>query len=117
MTPSQVLVRQGEPAPGLFFLESGVLTAQLRTADGDTIRLRTMQAGAMIGEISLYLGGEATAAVVADEPAVVLHLSPAALAAVERGDPPAAAAIHRLAAQTLAGRVLHAERAIRMLRE
>jgi SulP family sulfate permease len=112
---SDVLVRRGEQAPGLFFLESGSVTAWLPTAAGEPVRLRTMQPGTVIGEISLYLGGEATADVIADEPSVVLHVSPEDLVDLERRDPAAAAAIHRFAARTLANRVLHAERAVRTL--
>lgn len=112
---SEVLVRRGDKAPGLFFLESGSVTAWLPTATGEAVRLRTLQPGTVIGEISLYLGGEATADVVADEPSVVLHFSPEDLAGLEREDPAAAAAIHRFAACTLANRVLHAERAVRTL--
>jgi SulP family sulfate permease len=112
-----VLLHQGDAAPGLFFLESGSLTALLHAGGGERIRLRTMQPGTLIGEISLYLGGDATASVIADEPTTVLQLSQGALTDLEHADPSAAAAVHRLAARTLAMRVLHGERAIRVLRE
>jgi SulP family sulfate permease len=112
-----VVIEHGRQAPGLFLIETGSLTARLDTADGEHIRLSSMQPGTLVGEISLYLGGRASATVVADGPATVLHLSDAALQQLERSDPVAAAAIHRVAARTLAGRVLHAERALRTLRE
>ncbi len=75
-----------------------------------------MQPGTLIGEISLYLGGPTSAEVVAEGSASVYHLAPEALAAIEQSDPAAAAPIHRMAARTLAGRVLHAERALRTFR-
>jgi SulP family sulfate permease len=112
-----IIIAPGTESPGLFFLESGNLTAQLETIGGEMVRLRTMQPGTLVGEISLYLSGPTTAEVFADGPASVFHLSPAALKEVESTDPAAAAAIHRLAARTLAGRVLHAERALRTFQE
>jgi SulP family sulfate permease len=111
------VIQHGEPSPGLFLIESGTLTARLETAKGEAVRLRTMLPGTLIGEISLYLGGPATADVVADGRAVVLHLSSARLAEIEKSDPSTAAAIHRLASHTLAGRVIHAERALRTFRK
>ncbi len=113
----QVVIEHGTETPGMFFIESGSLTAQLETAGGETVRLRTMQRGTLIGEISLYLGGATTADVVADGKATVRHLSAEQLSRMETEDPATAAAIHRLAARTLAGRVLHAERALRTLRD
>lgn len=115
---SEVVIHQGRPAPGLFFIESGTLTACFRSTNGSvTRRLRTMRPGSLIGEISLYQGGDATAEVIAEGPASVLHLSSEALAELERTDPTAAVAVHRLAAHTLAGRIIHAEQAIRALRD
>lgn len=111
-----VVVQIGAEAPGLFFLQSGALTAQLPSSSGPTIKLRTMLPATVLGEISLYNGGESTAEVVAAEDSTVLHLSPRELSELEESDPTLAAAIHRVAAQTLAGRLLHAERALRTLR-
>ena len=117
LEPGQTVIALGATTPGLLFIESGNLTARLETAAGEMVRLRTMRPGTLMGEISLYLGGTTTAEVVADGAASVLHLSADTLAHIEKEDPATAAAIHRLAARTLAGRVLHAERALRTLRE
>jgi SulP family sulfate permease len=110
------VIRHGSDSPGLFLIESGNLTAQLDIGDGVPVKLRTMQPGTLVGEISLYQNSTATADVLATEPAVVLHLPIARLLDIERSDPATAAAIHRLASQTLADRVLHAERALRTFR-
>lgn len=117
LEPGDVIIEQSAESPGLYFLESGSLTAQLATGDGEMVRLRTMLPGTLAGEISLYQGGTTTARVVADSAATVFHLSPAALEQLEVTDPVAATAIHRLAARTLAGRVIHAERALRTYQE
>jgi len=62
----ETLIAQGDPADALYLLERGQLTARLET-NGQQLRLRTFQAGAIVGEIGLILGGERTADVVADE--------------------------------------------------
>ena len=117
LVAGEVLIAFGEESAGLFYLQSGALSARLDTANGESVLLRKMQPGTLMGEISLYLGGTTSAKVVADEPSTVLHLSPQALTELERTDPTLAAVIHRLAARTLAGRVLHAERVMRALQD
>jgi SulP family sulfate permease len=113
-----VVIDYGEPPPGFFFLASGSLVAQLPSPNGDAPRrLRTMLPATVLGEISLYLGGTATAQVIAATDVTVLHMTAEDLDALEAEDPAAAAVIHRLAAKTLAGRVIHAERALRTLRD
>jgi CRP-like cAMP-binding protein len=112
------IIEQGQPAPGFFFLESGSLIAQLASVNGDSPRrLRTMLPATVLGEISLYRGGNATAQVIAATDVTLLHMSAQQLERLEGSDPAAAAVIHRLAARTLAGRVIHAERALRTLRD
>jgi SulP family sulfate permease len=106
------LIESGAEAPGLFFLESGRVEAVVESNDA-TIRLRQMQAGAVIGEISLYRGGVATATVVAVTDCLVRHIAIDDLTRLERTEPAAAAAIHRFAAAVLADRLVHAERMIR----
>jgi SulP family sulfate permease len=111
-----VLVHQGEPPAGLFFLESGRLTALLLRDGLSPMRLRTMLPGTVVGEISLYLTGTATATVEADGPSVVWHLDPEEFARLGENDPSAAAALHLFVARVLADRVTHAEKTVRVLR-
>jgi SulP family sulfate permease len=49
------VIRQDEPANGLFFLESGELSVQLQLEGGQHLRLRTMRPGTVFGEIALFL--------------------------------------------------------------
>jgi SulP family sulfate permease len=111
-----VLIHQGDPLPGLYFLEQGRLTAWLDHGPTGR-RLRTMLPGTVVGEISLYLGSVPTASVVAEEPSVLWLLDAAEFERIGRDDPGAAAALHRFAAQVLAERVTHAEKAVRVLRD
>jgi SulP family sulfate permease len=99
------LMRQGEPSDGLYFLESGRLTVQLESPEGERMRLRTMGPGTVVGEVTLYLGTPRTASVVAEVPSRLHRLSADALARMERGDPTVAAAVHRMFARLLAERL------------
>ena len=101
----ETVLRQREPSEGLYFLESGRLTVQLESPEGDRMRLRTVGPGTVIGEVTLYLGTPRTASVVADVPSRLHRLSADSLARMERGDPTIAAAVHRMFARLLAQRL------------
>jgi SulP family sulfate permease len=101
----EAVMRQDEPADGLYFLESGRLTVQLESPEGERMRLRTMGPGTVVGEVTLYLGTPRTASVVAEVHSRLHRLSADALARMERGDPTVAAAVHRMFARLLAERL------------
>jgi len=111
------LIRQGEKTCGLFFIESGRVTVRLELSDGQSIRLRTMGAGTVVGEVSLLLRGPRTASVITNEPCVVYGLSAEALARLEEADPALALAFHRFMSRLLAERVTNSTRAMRSLLE
>jgi SulP family sulfate permease len=106
-----VLIRQGEPPDDLFVLESGRLKVEMTTPNGTRMRLNSMSAGVVVGEIGLYLGAPRTADVVAETPSVVLRLSRASIEQMEVAEPELAAALHRWLAKTLAERLSDASRA------
>ena len=99
------VVRQGDPADDLYFIESGAATAQFELADGRTIRLRAMRSGTVVGEIGLYLGGVRTASVVMTQPGTLYRLSAGAIQKMEENDPEVAAALHLLIARLMAVRL------------
>ena len=109
------LMVQGEKAPGIFLITSGRATVLLDDRTGEQVRIRTLLEGTVLGEISLYRGERCTATVVAELECEVLHLSPEAFDRLCRDDTAAAAQLHVFVARTLAGRVSHANRAIRAL--
>jgi SulP family sulfate permease len=88
----------------------------LEGEDGRQVRLRTLLQGTVLGEISLYRGEVCSATVVTDSTCEVLHLTPESFDQLCRNDPSAAAILHVFVARTLAGRVSHANRAIRALK-
>jgi SulP family sulfate permease len=115
--PGEVLMRQGDPSPGIYLIRSGRATVLLDGLDGKAKRLRTLLGGTVLGEISLYRDEPCTATVVADDYSEVLHLTPDRFADLCRSDPRLAAELHAFVARALAGRVSHANRAIQVLRD
>jgi SulP family sulfate permease len=103
--PGDYLVRQGDAHGGIHFIESGQVTALLEQDDGSTLRLRTMSAGTVIGEMGVYLSAPASVSVVAEQPTTLYILSADALARMEADDPALASAFHRFMAGLLAERL------------
>lgn len=115
--PGDVLMRRGDPSPGIYLIRSGQATVLLEGVEGDARRLRTLLGGTVLGEISLYRDDPCTATVVVDEESDVLHLTPERFADLCRDDPRVAAELHAFVARVLAGRVSHANRAIQILHD
>jgi len=107
----QHLMRQGEGADDLYFIESGRLTVQLELEEGEIVRLLSTGLGT-VGEVSLYTGGLRTASVVADKPSVVYRLTAESLRRMEQEKPQLAAAFHRFIARHLASRLADTTRVL-----
>lgn len=69
------LITQGSEPSGLFLVASGQVEVRSIDADGETLRIATLGAGDVVGEISLVLRRPATANVVATHPTVALELT------------------------------------------
>ncbi|MGZ8565747.1 MAG: SulP family inorganic anion transporter, partial [Actinomycetota bacterium] len=106
-----VLLHQDDPPGDVFVLASGRLGVQTVTPEGNTIRLRSVRPGVVVGEIALYTGVARTADVVAETPSVVLRFSRASIERMEAEEPEVAAALHRWLAGTLAERLTETMRA------
>ncbi len=113
----EVLMRQGDPTPGIFLISTGRATVQIDDAGGHNVRLRTLLGGTVLGEISLYRNEPCTATVVTDTECEVLHLAPDRFEEMCRDDPVVAAQLHRFVASALAARVSHANRTISALHD
>ncbi len=100
-----VLIRQDEPPDDVFVLESGRLSVEMVTAEGIRMRVRSVNAGVVVGEVALYTGVPRTADVVAETPSVILRLSKSSIEQIEAQDPELAAALHRWLAGILSERL------------
>ena len=91
----EVLIVDGEPAPGLFVLLEGAL----RISKSDVLVASVSDRGSCVGELALLLGGPATADVAASEPSVVAVIADAS--AMLDGDSGLPLALARLLARRL----------------
>ena len=89
------LIRQGDPPDALYFLDEGSLTVRLETASGETVRLRRLGPGTVVGEIAFYLGTKRTATVVAEEACRLRRLTRQELERMEEAHPMLALGLHR----------------------
>jgi SulP family sulfate permease len=111
----EYLMRQGDPPAEMYFVEAGLITAQLEFPDGQVLRLRSIRGGATVGEIGLYLESVRTASVVATRPSSVYRLSAQALKEMREKDSEVAALLHEWIARLLAERLADNNRTIEAL--
>lgn len=114
---SHVLVRQGDPPRGLYFLETGRARVEMHEPDGDRAWLRTMEAGVIFGEMQVYSGQSPSATVTTEGPTVVYYLSVKRLAALEKEHPALAIVFHRFVATVIGERLLQQNMVVNRLRE
>ncbi|WP_043357579.1 cyclic nucleotide-binding domain-containing protein, partial [Methylobacterium sp. B1] len=105
LTAGATLMRQGEAADALYFLEQGVVSIEMEVPGRGNLRLRTTTAGTVIGEIALVQGGRRTATAIAESPCRVVGIDRAGLARMERERPDLALTFQRFLMLELAGKV------------
>jgi sulfate permease, SulP family len=111
------LLRQGEASDALYFLEQGRLTAKLEGVGQSDMRLRTMNPGAVVGELGLYLNERRTASIFADGDCVVFRMSREALGKMQAEDPALASAFHQSMLHLVASRLVATSRTLQMVLE
>lgn len=112
LAPGEVLIRQGDLAQDVFIVDAGRIAVLIEVPFGPPRRIRSMTAGAAVGEIALYFGGPRRATIVAEEPTVVCRLAPEAIAAAETDDPELALLLHRILASALAEKLIKTNRLV-----
>ena len=111
------LIRQAENSESLYFIESGLVTVRLELGDSRFLRLRTMGAGTVVGEVGLFLGGKRTASVVAENACTVHRLTRGAFERMSQEDSGLALAFHRYVVCLLAERLTNTGNMLRSLSE
>ena len=109
------IFRQGDESDALYFIESGRVDVLLRDEAGHVLRLRSMTAGAVIGEVGFYLGKTRSASIVVTEAGVLQRLSHEALRRMEVSAPQTATAIHVFIASLLSDRLSTTNRLVQEL--
>jgi sulfate permease, SulP family len=110
--PGESVMRQGEVADDMLFLERGRVAATLQEQGRPVVHLRTLTAGTVVGEIALVRGGRRTASVTAETPCEGVRLTRAALTRMEGSEPALAIAVHRTVMLQLADKLADNTRAV-----
>ena len=108
--PGEFIIRAGEMADHLHFLERGRATVSAPNNKGQAHHLRTMGAGALLGDVAFALGVRRTADVIALEECTVLSITAEQIRSLEAEQPELALAIHRVVGRALAEKVIAANR-------
>ncbi len=110
------LIREGAESDDLFFIESGQVMVVLALPDGAEMRLRTMDAGTVVGEIAFYLGLPRSASVIGSERGRAYRLSRENLGKLRSKKPEMAARFHEYMARMLADKLLDTTRLLSVLK-
>ncbi|MDE2747917.1 MAG: SulP family inorganic anion transporter [Chloroflexota bacterium] len=109
------IFKQGDESDSLYFIESGRVDVLLQVEGERELRLRSMTAGAVIGEVGFYLGVARSASIVVTEAGVLQRLSHEALRQMEERAPQTASSIHVLIASMLSDRLSTTNRLVQEL--
>ncbi len=117
MEKGRQLIAQGSLESDLYFLESGRVNVYIEREEGRRMRVRTLEAGTVVGEIGLYLHRRRTASVIVEQEGTAYRLTAAALKKMEAEQPALALAFHQFIIWTLADRMSNQMVAIQTLSE
>jgi len=109
------VIQQGAPSDALYLVESGRLAVVSERPDGGQVRLRTITAETVVGELGVFLGVPRTTSIVVEEPSSIYRLTTQAVRAMRRDDPALALAFHDLMTRLLAERFVSASETIAAL--
>ncbi len=109
------LMRQGDAPDDLYIVESGQVTVHMELDDGSTLRLLTMGAGTIVGEMELCLGQQRAASVVTERPSVIYRLRASTLERMEQESSNVAAAFYKHISRLMAERLVINNRTLRAL--
>ena len=111
----QMLFRQGDPSDCLFLILKGTVSIQQELPDGQTLTVRIMHAGAILGEMALFTGKPHSASAEATEDCVCYRLDSAAYERMTQESPAEANQFHRFLVRMLEERLGRANRMLRAL--
>ena len=107
------LFRQGEPGDSLYVVESGTISVLIETADGEAHVVRVYTAGAVLGEMALYMEGTRTASLRIETPSVLFRLDANGLKHLQLRHPEVAGRFHASIVKMISGRLDRSTRELR----
>ncbi len=99
----------------MYFIERGVVEIFIPDSSGKMIRLRTINSGMIVGEMSLYLDSPRSATVITKVPCQIYRLSLEKMHLLEIKSPDAASMLHRYVAVQSMKRLSYANALISVL--
>lgn len=105
LAAEETLISKGESTDGIYLVLHGSLDIVVDSENQDTLRLRKVGPGAVLGEVSLYLNQPASASVVARQESEVLHFTREHLTEMLVDQPALAAQFHERMARVMAYRL------------
>lgn len=115
--PGAALIRQGTTADDILFIESGRVAIMLELPNGQSVRLKSMGPGLVVGEVAFYLGVPRSASVIAIESTLAYRLSGERLRAMQHDDPRLAIVFHQHMARTLSVKLVETNRLVGALNQ
>ncbi|MEC7736131.1 MAG: SulP family inorganic anion transporter [Candidatus Neomarinimicrobiota bacterium] len=110
-----IIIEQGKDPGGIYFIESGRITVRLDTGSAEGIRLKSLGAGTVVGEVSLYLGSKASASVLTETDCVIYFLSKDNFQKLNLSSPAKAAELHTYIVKLLSDRLAKSNATIQAL--
>ena len=108
--PGELIIKSGSDAKDIYFLESGRAVVMRANGGSPPKRLRTMTAGAILGEVAFSLESTRTADVIAETETILLSMSSNQLAQLAKENSKMALLFNQLIARALAEKILVANR-------
>lgn len=109
------IFRPGDEPDAFYFIESGRVDILLRGEAGQELRLRSMTAGTIVGEVGFYLNKVRSVSIAVTEAGVLHRLDKEALRRMGEDHPQLAAAIQVLITRVLSDRLSNTNRLIEEL--
>jgi sulfate permease, SulP family len=113
----QKLTSQGEDVHELYFIESGRVQVMVELGGDRHLRIRTLEAGTVVGEMGLFLNQRRTASVVAEGDGTAYRLTAGQMKRMEEEEPALAVAFYQFIIRTLAERMTNQNLALKALQD
>lgn len=104
--PGTYVMRQGNKAGELFFVEIGQVSVYLELENGKRMRLRSHGMGTIVGELGFFLNIPRSTSVISDLNTIAYSLNAQALESMMEKDPALAVAFHSLMVRLLSERLV-----------
>lgn len=100
-----VLIAQGDDANTIYFIEIGQVSIFIEEDHGESIPIRTLQMGTVVGEIGFYHNHQRTASVIADTVTIAYALSRENFEKMKQENPQLSIAVNELLVRIVSDRL------------